>query len=194
MLALPAAPAPPRPRQMMMATAIACAGGLLLIAGLLAVYMNLRWNTGNVTSGWLSDGAEIPQVATHTMLPTVGFTVVMAMWAWWAMGRNDRTNTVVALTLTLLFGAALVNAQFHVWREMGLGIADDIYNLAFYAVTITMTALFVVGMVFSAVALFHTLGGRYSARNNEALAAHALVWWFLMVAFGAVWYLLYVLK
>ena len=55
----------------------------------------------------------------------------------------------------------------------------------FYAVTGTMMALFVIGLVFTGVAAFRFLGGR--SADREIVAAHALYWYVLAAAFSAVW-------
>jgi hypothetical protein len=46
--------------------------------------------------------------------------------------------------------------------------------------------------VFSAVAAFRALGGRL--RETEVLSAHALYWYFVAVAYSAVWFVVYVTK
>ena len=54
----------------------------------------------------------------------------------------------------------------------------------FYAITGTMLALLIIGLVFTAVTAFRFLGGRTDDR--EIVAAHALYWYFLAaVVLGA---------
>ena len=55
-----------------------------------------------------------------------------------------------------------------------------------------MVVLFVVGLVFTAITAFRFLGGRMDDR--ELVAAHALYWYVLAVAFSAVWLVVYVTK
>jgi hypothetical protein len=55
-----------------------------------------------------------------------------------------------------------------------------------------MTMLVVLGLVFTAVAAFRTLGGRI--RDTEILSAHALYWYFAAAAYAAVWFVVYVTK
>ena len=59
------------------------------------------------------------------------------------------------------------------------------YAAMFYAITGTMLALFIVGLVFTAVTAFRFLGGRTADR--EIVAAHALYWYVLAAVFSAVW-------
>ena len=62
----------------------------------------------------------------------------------------------------------------------------------FYAVTGTMTVLFIAGFVFTLVTAFRVLGGR--VRDHELVVAHALYWYVLTAAFCAVWFVVYVTK
>ncbi len=55
-----------------------------------------------------------------------------------------------------------------------------------------MLAFVVAGLVFSAVAAFRALGGRL--RETEILSAHALYWYFVAIAYSAVWFVVYVTK
>jgi heme/copper-type cytochrome/quinol oxidase subunit 3 len=52
----------------------------------------------------------------------------------------------------------------------------------FYTITGVMLALAIIGVVFSAITAFRYLGGR--TVDREIVAAHALYWYFLSVAFA----------
>jgi heme/copper-type cytochrome/quinol oxidase subunit 3 len=75
---------------------------------------------------------------------------------------------------------------------MELPISEGTYPGMFYAITGTVIALVVIGMVFTAVTAFRFLGGRLDER--ELVAAHALYWYFVAAAFAAVWFVVYVTK
>jgi heme/copper-type cytochrome/quinol oxidase subunit 3 len=62
----------------------------------------------------------------------------------------------------------------------------------FYAVTGTILALFIIGLVFTAVAAFRFLGGRLADR--EIVSALAMFWYFMAAVFSAVWLIVYVTK
>ena len=87
---------------------------------------------------------------------------------------------------------AFINAQAFVWHTMAVPIKENYYGALFYAMTGTMIALVVAGLVFTAVAAFRTLGGRL--RDTEILSAHALYWYFAAAAYAAVWFVVYVTK
>ena len=87
---------------------------------------------------------------------------------------------------------ALINAQAFIYSQMKLPANDGTFSAMFYTVTGVMVALAIVGVVFSAVTAFRFLGGRITDR--EIVSAHAMYWYFLSVAFVALWFVVYVTK
>ena len=118
--------------------------------------------------------------------------VLFAQWAVYAARHRDRVHIGLSLGLVGLVGLAIVNAQAYVYNQMALPAADSTYATMFYAVTGTMTALVVIGLVFTVVTAFRLLGGRES--DQEIVAAHALYWYVLTAAFCALWMIVYVSK
>jgi cytochrome c oxidase subunit 3 len=126
------------------------------------------------------------------MLISFFVLVVFAQWAVYAARRRDRAHIGISLGLVGLIAIAIVNAQAYVYNQMALPAADSIYASMFYAVTGTMTALVIAGLVFTVVTAFRLLGGRET--DQEIVAAHALYWYVLTVAFSALWLIVYVSK
>ncbi len=196
-LALPAA-APPAPRrQLFVATAIAAMAGTMLVGGMLAVWVLLR-------ERYLDEGLAgqaidrfpvdyiITEVASNVMLMTIWGLCLFAQWAVYSGNRGDRAHTALALAVCGLLAIAFINAQAFVWVDMGVPVAADYYGALFYAMTGTMTAIAIAGLVFSTVAAFRALGGRL--RETEILSAHALYWYWAAAAYSAVWFVVYVTK
>lgn len=193
MQALPAAPAPPPRRQILVGTALASVGAIMLVGGMLAVWILQRERALDAGNTWLPDGVLIPEVPSNVMLIGVWGMCVFAQWAAWSARRSDRGHTGLALGLVAVMAIALINAQAYVYNQMGLPIADETgYAAMFYAVTGTVIALFIVGLVFTGVAAFRFLGGRTDDR--EIVTAHALYWYVVAAAFSAVWLIVYVTK
>jgi cytochrome c oxidase subunit 3 len=194
MQALPAAPAPPPRRQVLVGTAFAAGATLMLIGGMLAVWYQQRARAEDAGEAWLPEGITIPEVPTNVILFGLLGLLIFAQWAVYAARRRDRINTGLALGLVALMALAVINAQVFIFNQIDLPIADETagYAVMFYAVTGTMTALFIAGVVFTAVTAFRYLGGRTTDR--EIVAAHALYWYVLTVAFCAVWFVVYVTK
>jgi heme/copper-type cytochrome/quinol oxidase subunit 3 len=190
--ARPPAPASPPRRQVLIGTAVASSGVLTMMGGLLAVYIRLREDARNAGEPWVPDGVTIPGVPTNVMLISFFALVLFAQWTVYAARHRDRVHIGLSLGIVGLVGLAIVNAQAYVYNQMELPAADSTYASLFYAVTGTMTALVVAGLVFTVVTAFRLLGGRES--DQEIVAAHALYWYVLTAAFSAVWLIVYVSK
>ena len=193
-LALPAAPAGPPRRQVLVGTALVGAASLMLIAAMLAIWYQQRARAHDAGEPWLPEGVTVPEVPVNVMLFGLVGLVLFAQWAVHAAGRRDRTNTGLALGLVVLMALAVINAQIYVYNQIELPVADASAGFAgmFYAVTGAMTVLFVAGLAFTLVTAFRVLGGR--VRDQELVVSHALYWYVLAVAFAAVWFVVYVTK
>jgi len=192
LVALPPAPAPPPRRQVFVGTAIASASALMLIGGMLAVWILQRNHAIDAGEEWLPRGVTLPEVAANVMLITVLVIPMFAQWAVYAARRRDRVHLGLALSLVALLGLAAVNAQAYIYSQAEIAVADSGYAPMFYAVTGTVVALLIIGVVFSLVTLFRLLGGRDS--ESELAASNALYWYVLTVVFSAVWLIVYVTK
>jgi cytochrome c oxidase subunit 3 len=191
---LPPAPAPPRPRMVLVGTAFACAAATMLFLGMLGVWVNLRDAAGGSTATWLPKGVSISMVAPNMMLIILIGASVLVQWAVYAMARDDRRDAAVAVALVVVFGIAAFNAQAFIYQQLELEIGANTYNNLFYAVTGTFLAALIGGLVMAVVVVFRSLGGRYNSKRHEGISALALYWHFLTVAFTAVWFVVYVVK
>ena len=192
MLALPSAPAPAPRRQVFVGTAVACAAGTALIASMLALYLRFRDEAISADGRWVPDGVKVNLVAANIMLLALIPICVFAQWAVYSAKRGDTVHTGLALGLVGLLGVAFINAQAFIYSQMKLPANDGTFSAMFYTVTGVMVALAIVGVVFSAVTAFRFLGGRITDR--EIVSAHAMYWYFLSVAFVALWFVVYVTK
>lgn len=186
----PAAPPSPR-RQVFVGTALGCVAGTMLIGGMLAVWVLLRERVVDAGDRFPVDYV-ITEVATNVMLITIFALCLFAQWAVYSGKRGDRAHAALALFVVALLAVAFINAQAFVYVDMAVGIHDNYYGALFYAITGTMLALVIAGLVYSAVTAFRALGGRLA--NPEILAAHALYWYFTAAAYAAVWFVVYVTK
>jgi cytochrome c oxidase subunit 3 len=137
---------------------------------------------------------KIPGIATNIMLITMAAASVMVQWAVYAIKRNDRTNTYVALALTVFFGLMVLNAQAYTWIQMRMVIFATTYSTLVYCITGTFFAAVIGGVVATALLTFRSLTGQYSSKDTEGISSVALYWHFLTVAFAAVWLIVYVVK
>jgi cytochrome c oxidase subunit 3 len=205
-LALPAPPVPEPKRSTLVATALAVAAGTAFFGSLLGVYLQVRDDAldalradhaanPTVVVRFLPAEVTVPEIATNTMLLTLVGAALLAQWAVYAMKRGERRQTAVALVLCAVFGLATLNSQAYTWAQMGVAIDDaGAFGTVFYASTGAFAAAIVVGVVHTAINAFRSFGGRYSATDTEGLAANALVWYFVLAAYTALWFAVYVNK
>lgn len=116
----------------------------------------------------------------------------MAQWAVYAAKRDDSSHRSVALAVCLLMEVAIINAQVAVYSQMKIGVTDGVYQTMFYAITGVVVVLLAVGMAFTSVTWFRSVGGRDN--DSHVVAAHALYWYVLTAVFCAVWFVVYVQK
>ncbi len=163
----------------------------MLVGSMLAIWVLLRERV-------VSDGGRFPvdyiisEVTTNVMLITLWALCLFAQWAVYSGSRGDRAHAGLALGVTGLLAIAFINAQAFVYVDMAVVIKDDYYGALFYAMTGTMLALVVGGLIYTSVAAFKSLGGRLD--QAEVLTSHALYWYFVAIAYTAVWFVVYVTK
>jgi heme/copper-type cytochrome/quinol oxidase subunit 3 len=194
MLALPPAPTPSRPRLLLIGTALASSAAVALFAGMIGVYLHVRSAAGGTTATWLPKGTTVPEVAANMMLIGMIASTITAQWAVYAIARGTRRDAVVALLVTVAFGIMTLNAQVYVYQQMKIGVGASTYGPLFYAITGTWLAALVAGILFALSAVFRSLGGRFTAKRHEGVAAVALYWHTLTATFVAVWFVIYVWK
>ena len=190
-LAVPAGPAPAPRRQVFVGTALASVAGTTLIGGMLAIWTLMRERVVSRGERFPVDYI-IPEVTTNVMLITIGTLCLFAQWAVYSARRQDRAHTGLALGVVLITGIAFINGQAFVYVDMGMPLAETSYATLFYAITGTMVALVIAGLVYTVVAAFRSLGGR--DREVEVISAHAMYWYFVAAAYAAVWFVVYVTK
>jgi heme/copper-type cytochrome/quinol oxidase subunit 3 len=183
----------PRPRTLLIGSALGAAASVMVMAGLLGTYIQER--SGAVAAGqtWLPKGAV--ELAPGTMmLFTMLMSAVTIQWAVFAIARDDRTHTYLALGLTGLFGVAVINQMVFAYTDMGLPIAKNTANLLVYAVTGSFLVMLVAAMLFVIVAAFRALAGQYSSRQADGIVAAAIYWHTTVAVYMVVWLAVFVQK
>jgi len=190
-LALPSGLAPALRLQLLVGSALAGLAGTTLIGAMLAVWLLERQQAVNAGERFPMKYI-IPEVATNVMLITLFGLCFFAQWAVYSARRQDRGHTGLALSVVAILALAFINAQAFVYSQMEVELAEGVYGSLFYALTGTMMAIVIAGLIFTVVAAFRTLGGR--DWQSEIVSAHALYWYFAAAAYSAVWFVVYVTK
>ena len=186
-------PPPARPRVLMIATVLTSAAAVMGFAGMIALYLATRATTIKANGTWLPDDANLALSPPNMAMLTLIMSAVTMQWALYSIGNNDRRNTYLALGLTLVLGVAYINAMAFNFSEISLGVADKVGVLIF-GITGAHLAMAGAGLLFILLMTFRTLGGQYSARDREGLAAAALFWYVTVLVYAVVWIVVYVTK
>ena len=115
-------------------------------------------------------------------------------WALWAVARNDRLNAYVALGLTMLFGAAVINSQYWMYQQMELSIGESLQAVLIYAITGSFLAMLVSAMVYLTVVTFRALGGQYGPHQHDSVTGAAIYWYVMVAIFAVIWIAVYITK
>ena len=188
--AVPAAPAPTRRSTPIVGVVLAIAAGTMLFGGLLGRFFAAQ----DAAEVWPPEGVSLPNVALAVAYGTLLMASVTAQWAVAAVTQNERRSMYIAIGLTVLFGAAFINAQSFVWSELGLVAGADEYANTVYALTVTHTLAVVGAIALFVVMGFRALGGQFGPRNAEFVQAAAFFWHFVVAAGAVIWFLVWFLE
>lgn len=191
-------PAPrARPRLVLIGTSLVIAVIASVFAGLYAVYFTMRSAAISGGDEWIVGGAgTIPLAPASVMLVTLVMSSITVHWAVWAIGRDDRLNTYLALGLTLMLSAAFLNQASFLYSAMGWEIGGDLAPQAvlIYAITGLQILMLVVAMFYISLMAIRAMAGGYSAEDSEGLVAASLFWHAAVVAYAVVWTAIYQIK
>jgi heme/copper-type cytochrome/quinol oxidase subunit 3 len=192
--ALPAAPPVQRPRVLMIGTAFASAATLMVFAGLIGMYLTRRAEMVGAGDAWLPDGVSIPLQQPNVMMATLLASSVTIQWAVWAIIRNDRVNTYLALGITFVFGLAFLNMASYLYTLMEFDVDANQQAVLVYSISGAHIAMLIAAMLFVALMSFRALAGQESARQHEGISAAALFWHANVLVFAIIWFAIYVTK
>lgn len=192
MTALPAPP-PLRPRTTVIAGLFVAAASFVGVIGLLALYLARRADALAAGRDWIPEGS-LELGPAGMVLWTLIMSVFTVHWAVQAMGRDDRVHSHLALALTGLFGAAVLNQMWFIYTDVGYAIDGGEAQLFFYVLTGAFVVMQIAALVAVAVTLLRSLAGNFSARERDALWATAIFWDVTVFVYGLIWYAVFVTK
>ncbi len=194
-LASPPAPAPRRPRVLLIGSAFGAVASALVVLTLLAVYLQVRddfLDSGG--TGGTPDDFILPLTPGGMGMVTLLMSAVTVSWAVWALRRDDRPHAYLAVGVTLLLGIAFINATVYLYQQLALPLRFSGLGGLFYIVTGAHLVMGVAGMVFVTVMGFQSLGGQLTGRDAEGMSAAALYWYVTVAVYAAIYYGIYITK
>lgn len=178
---------------LLVGTVLASAAAVMAFAGMVALYLAVRAETIAETGSWLPEGVTIPLAPGNMGLVTLVMSAVTMHWALYSIGNDDRRNTYLAFAVTLVLGIAFINGMAFYFTQIGLAASEPVGVLVFGIVG-THLAMVGAGLVFASLMAFRALGGQYSARDREGIAAATLFWYVTIAMYVVVWYAIFVTK
>ena len=131
----------------------------------------------------------IPALNTALLL-TSGVTLT---WAHWALKKNNRSQLILGMALTILLGIIFLFFQayeyVHAYNDLNLTMSQGAYGATFYMLTGFHGFHVTLGTVMLIVILFRCIKGHFTADKHFGFEGVAWYWHFVDV----VWLLLFVL-
>ena len=190
--ALPAAEAT-RPRTVGVAALLATAAVFVAFATVLSVYVQQRQQARSANLEWFGDGS-VELGPAGMMMMTLLLSVVTVQWAVQAARAEDRPHGFIALGVTLLFGAAVINQFAFVYADTAFAIDDGRAQLLFYVVTGSFIAMLISAMAAVAVTTIRSLLGPFGSELAHGVQAAAVYWHMCVVCYFLVWYVVFITK
>ena len=96
-------------------------------------------------------------------------------------------------TRTAVMAAAFLNQTTFLWQRVGMTMAQA-EGPFFYAVTGANFAFIALALGFILLMAFRALGGQFSSRQPDGIAAAAVFWYASCAVYAVVWVAVYIMK
>ena len=190
--ALPAAPST-RPRTVVVSAVLATGAAFMAFAALVAVYVQQRQLAIAGGEEWFPAGS-IEIGPAGMMMMTLALSVVTVQWAVQAARAEDRPHGFIALGVTLMFGAAVINQFWFVYQDTAFAIDAGRAELLFFAVTGSFIAMLIGAMAMLAVTTVRSLMGPFGRELAHGVQASAVFWHMCVLCYFLVWYIVFITK
>lgn len=198
-LAGPPAPELSRNRTLLVGTAFAAVASIMVFVGLFAVYVAIRQNNEFLVENglggtlWFPEGAV--QIAPGTMMMfTTWLSAFTISWAVQAIRNDDRRNAYVALFLTMLMGAAIINQMVFAIGDFGLPVDRSTPALMLYVIYGSYIVFMAIAIGFVFLMAVRAIAGQFNSTNADGVQAAAIYWYATVVVYMPVWYLITITK
>jgi len=195
----PRAAEPLRNRTLLVGTAFAAAAVVMMFAGLFAIYASLRQNNEFLVENGLGGTLWFPDLAVQIapgtmMLFTSWISAFTVSWAAQAIKNDDRKNAYLALGLTIVMGAAIINQAAFAIADFGVPIDRSTAALMFYVLYGSFIVFLGSAMLFVLLMTIRALIGQFDSRNADGVQAAALYWYATVIVYAVLWYTITITK
>lgn len=182
------------PRSQFVATGLAIIAGMSLMAGLVGFYMSRRHAIDAPGQNWIPDDVVIPNAPLVMTILTGVMASVVGHWAVWAAARREQGHTLFALGGFVLLIVAFLNMIIFSMNEMDIAIGtSEWHNLAF-TITGYVIALTIISLVYVMLMAIRAVGGDLGEEGAALINGSVWFWNFVVLAWSAAWYAVYVVK
>jgi heme/copper-type cytochrome/quinol oxidase subunit 3 len=185
---------PPRPRVLLVGSALGSGAAGMVLLALVAVYTSMRADVIASGERWLPEDAVVQLSPGNMGMVTLLMSAVTVAWAVYSLRNDDRVHANLAFGLSILLGIAYIPTVVYGWQQFGVGATSSTQALLIFTITGLHVAMAGVGLAFLAVMGFRSLGGQLTGRAAEGAAAAALYWYVTVAVYGAVWYAITITK
>ena len=190
--ALPA-PEASRPRTVVVGALLGTAATFMAFAVLVTLYVQQRQRVHAAGEEWFpADSIEMGPAGM--MMMTLVLSVVTVQWAVQAAQAHDRPHGFIALGVTLMFGAAVLNQFWFVYQATAFPIDGGRAQLFFYAVTGSFIAMLIAAMAMLAVVTIRALMGPFGRDLAHTVQGAAIFWHTCVLCYFLVWYVVFITK
>jgi heme/copper-type cytochrome/quinol oxidase subunit 3 len=185
---------PPRPRVLLVGSALASGAAAMVVLTLVAVYTRMRADVIAGGERWLPEDVNVQLSSGNMGMVTLLMSAVTVAWAVYSLRNDDRVHAYLAFGLSILLGIAYIPTVAYGWQQLGVGITSSTQALLIFTITGLHVAMTGVGLAFLAVMAFRALGGQLTGRAAEGASAAALYWFVTVAVYGVVWYAITITK
>ena len=190
--ALPA-PEASRPRTVVVGALLGTAAAFMGFAALVALYVQQRQQARAAGEEWFPEGT-VELGPAGMMMMTLVLSMVTVQWAVQAAQAHDRPHGFIALGVTLMFGAAVINQFWFVYQDTAFAIDDGRAQLLFYSVTGSFIAMLIAAMAMMAVVTIRALVGPFGRNLAHTVQGAAIFWHTCVLCYFLVWYVVFITK
>ena len=115
-------------------------------------------------------------------------------WAVQAIRNDDRRNAYVALALTVLMGAAVINQMVFAIGDFGLPIDRSVPALMLFVIYGSYIVYVAIAIIFVLLMTVRALAGNFNSKNADGIEAAAIYWYSTIIVYLPVWYLITITK
>jgi len=165
------------------ATGMFMAAGTMLVAALVAAYLNIRHNT---KTGWPPGGLYLSNYEGATCLVTMLLAGVTAEWTVWAVHREERRQAYGAFAATIALGIAFLNMLVFSATTFPFGAGDHPFGALVFSMYAVAGLIAIAAIIFMIVAFARFAGQQVDHERPEIVRAAAFFFQFSVAAWAGI--------